>query len=151
MKDQEFRHTWCSLLVLFCLTAIGCATPPALKMPEQFPPIVRQYKHVTIAQWRSALVDTGIYLKKGDFFSVLTDGFYKRYYMRTVIGEEWVPSDPYHRNSPVSGSHRPTMLPPQWAIHSLPSISMVIPSGPPISFGIVITVLSLEISADSLS
>jgi len=104
MKNYEFRHNWCSLFVLFCVTTIGCTTPPALKMPEQFSPIVRQYKHVTIAQWRSGLVDTGIYLNKGDFFTVLTDGFYKRYYMRTVIGEEWVPSDPYHRNSPVSGS-----------------------------------------------
>ena len=57
------------IAVIFCLTALGCAPLPGLNMPEPLPPIVREHKHITIRQKRA--VNTGIYLNKGDFYSIL--------------------------------------------------------------------------------
>ena len=101
IKDQESRHTRCYLAVIFCLTALGCAPLPGLNMPEPLPPIVREHKHITIRQKRA--VNTGIYLNKGDVYSILADTFAKRYYMTAKIGDEGVSSDPYHTNAARSG------------------------------------------------
>ncbi|MEJ2102861.1 MAG: hypothetical protein P8X68_23255 [Desulfobacterales bacterium] len=44
----------------------GCAPSSAIRMPENLPPVVRQYKHMSIAPWETNLIDTEIHLAKGD-------------------------------------------------------------------------------------
>jgi uncharacterized caspase-like protein len=49
------------------------------------------------------LIYTGIYLNKGDFYSILTDSVYKRGFLRVMMGQEWVYGNTYHNKSPFSG------------------------------------------------
>jgi len=66
------------LFLVFCptvpclLTAIGCSKP-ILKMPKALPPIVKQYKHMTLTP-APGMRNTGIYLNKGDLYSILATG-----------------------------------------------------------------------------
>ena len=77
MKTKVANQTILLALCL-CLLTVGCATSPVVKMPETLPPIVKAYKHVTISPWKKDMVDTGIRLEKGDFFTVLADASSKR-------------------------------------------------------------------------
>lgn len=66
------------LFLIFCpivpglLTAIGCSKP-ILKMPKALPPIVKQYKHMTLTP-APGMRNTGIYLNNGDLYSILATG-----------------------------------------------------------------------------
>ena len=59
------------LTVLFVFE--GCATPN-IQMPDTPPPIVKAYKHVLVHGGQRGLRDTGIYLKKGDYYSIIATG-----------------------------------------------------------------------------
>jgi len=59
--------------ILFFLMAIGCSTP-TLKMPESLPPIVKEYKHITLWGNRPGMVNTRIHLNKGETYSILATG-----------------------------------------------------------------------------
>ena len=68
---------------LFCLLmAPGCSTAPILKMPKSLPPIVKEYKHITIYGNRSGMLDTGIYLNEKNPFSILATGTIDRKYWK---------------------------------------------------------------------
>jgi hypothetical protein len=47
---------------------------PILKMPKPLPPIVKQYRHKTIHGIIPGMQNTGIYLNKGDVYSILATG-----------------------------------------------------------------------------
>ena len=81
----------------------GCAPSSAIRMPENLPPVVRQYKHMSIAPWRTNLIDTEINLDKGDFFSILVDAYYKRYILAIKVEQEYIYTD-YYSTAPVSGN-----------------------------------------------
>jgi len=51
----------------------GCSKP-VLKMSEPLPPIVKQYKHRIIYGDVPEMQNTGIYLNKGDIYSILATG-----------------------------------------------------------------------------
>jgi hypothetical protein len=56
------------LLILF-----GCSKP-VLKMPEPLSPIVKQYKHITLRGGAAGMRDTGMYLNRGDTYSLMATG-----------------------------------------------------------------------------
>jgi tetratricopeptide (TPR) repeat protein len=43
-------------------------------MPDPLPSIVDQYQHVTVLSSRPSMMDTGVYLEKGDTYSIFADG-----------------------------------------------------------------------------
>lgn len=102
MKLQSFPRSLCCLFISFFLVFTGCSTP-ILKMPQQLPSIIKEYKHITIPAWNPDLVNTGVYLNKGDSYSILADEFFKKYYLRARIGEETVFPEVYQSKSLVSG------------------------------------------------
>ncbi len=81
----------------------GCAPSPAIRMPENLPPVVREYKHMSIAPWKINLIDTEIHLAKGDFFSILVDAYYKRYSLAIKVEQEYIYTD-YYSTAPLSGN-----------------------------------------------
>jgi hypothetical protein len=62
-----------SLFVFSLLAVLGCATDPVLEMPKPLPPIVKEYKHLSVYP-DTHPIDTGIYLNKEDLFSILATG-----------------------------------------------------------------------------
>lgn len=91
------------LFPILTLFTNGCAPPPAVRMPENPPLVVREYKHMSIAPWKTNLIDTGIHLATGDFFSILVDAYYKRYSLVIKVEQEYIYTD-YYSTAPVSGN-----------------------------------------------
>jgi hypothetical protein len=61
--------------ILFCLLIInGCFPASNLKMPESLPPVIRNYKHVTIPGGRAGMKSTGVYLKQGTIYTIIATG-----------------------------------------------------------------------------
>ena len=74
MAVHRFLSAPLLLLVSIAVAAlIGCSAPP-VKMPEQAPTIVRQHASVRVMASYPGLKKTGIYLNRGDFYTVLADG-----------------------------------------------------------------------------
>jgi len=71
MKKSKFLF-YCPFIVCF-LIAIECSAP-TLKMPESLPPIVKEYKQITLWGTRPGMVSTRIHLNKGDIYSILATG-----------------------------------------------------------------------------
>ena len=65
---SRFYYLFISSLVFF----IGCSNP-VLNMPDSLPPIVKEYRHLSIYPGPLPM-DTGVYLNKGDLFSILATG-----------------------------------------------------------------------------
>lgn len=105
MKKQQFALVFCYLLGFSLLLLFGCATSPILKISKDLPNIVKEYKHLTIHEWDFDQISTGIYLEKGEFFSILVDAFHKRFYLSVSIEEngQYVMGNYYLTNSPKSG------------------------------------------------
>jgi hypothetical protein len=60
---------------------IGCSKS-AFKMPKPLPPIVKQYKRISLSGRIAGMFNTGIYLNQGDRYSILATGgitYYGRY------------------------------------------------------------------------
>ena len=104
MKEQQFTPICFYFLLFSILMLFGCATPPVLKMPKNLPPIVKEYKHVTISWHRTEYVNTGIYLHEGDFLSIFCDSCHKTFDLNIIVGEthKQILND-YHFNSLSSG------------------------------------------------
>jgi hypothetical protein len=51
----------------------GCSKP-ILKMPKPLPPIIKEYKHITLYGNRPGMRNTGIYFNEGDVYSILATG-----------------------------------------------------------------------------
>lgn len=67
--------------------SIGCATPilpPVLKMPKNLPPIIKVYKHITFY----GDMNTGIYLEKGEIYSIISNSYFMSSNLTVKIGEE---------------------------------------------------------------
>ena len=63
----------CASLTLLLLTLPGCATPNIV-LPKPPPAIVKEYKHVTLFGNSPGMKDTGVYLEKGNAYSILATG-----------------------------------------------------------------------------
>jgi hypothetical protein len=73
MKKDNFLPALKYLLICVFLTLLGCA-PSKVQMPESMPPSIKEYKRVTILASNSGMKNTGIYLEKGDAYSILATG-----------------------------------------------------------------------------
>ena len=72
-KKRFFLYFTCILICFFQFT-LGCSSAPILKMPESMVPNIKEYKHFKLYGSRAGLISTGIYLGKGDIYSVLASG-----------------------------------------------------------------------------
>lgn len=70
--QRRNRLVCCFSIPLFLLIT-GCSKP-VLKMPKSPPPIVKEYKHITLYGNRPGMVNTGIYLNEKDPYSILATG-----------------------------------------------------------------------------
>ena len=73
MKWQRFLSYFCYLFISSFLIILGCSTAPILKMPRPVPPIIKEYKHLTISGYKN-LKHTEIYINKEDIYSILVTG-----------------------------------------------------------------------------
>ena len=55
------------------LTLLGCVKPN-IQLPEPLPPLIKEYKHVTLFGNSPGMKNTGVYLEKGRIYSMLTTG-----------------------------------------------------------------------------
>jgi len=76
-KNNFLPATRCLLifafLTLLFLTLLGCAKPN-LQLKKPLPPIVKEYKHVTIVGGSAGMKNTGVYLETGEIYSMLATG-----------------------------------------------------------------------------
>ena len=73
MKFQKFPSFFCYLFISSFLIIAGCSKPN-LKIPESLPPIIKSYKHVKIKGHIPWMKNTGVYLSKGDVYSLFGTG-----------------------------------------------------------------------------
>jgi hypothetical protein len=73
MKEDICLPVLGYLLICAFLTLLGCAKAN-LQMPEPLPPIVKEYKHVSILGGVPGMKNTGVYLEAGDIYSVIGTG-----------------------------------------------------------------------------
>jgi len=73
MKWHRFILSFCYLFISSFLLITGCSKP-ILKMPESLPPIIKEYKHITLYGNRPGMRNTGIYFNEGDVYSILATG-----------------------------------------------------------------------------
>ena len=71
MNGHKQYSIFCYFLIFYVLMAAGCAPSPLLKTTEDLPPIIKEYKYVTI---QKTVVNTGIYLNKGEPYSIFVEG-----------------------------------------------------------------------------
>ncbi len=75
MQQQRLSSLFFYFIISLLMMLIGCSKQlPILDMPEPLPPIVKQYKHKTIKGNVPHMQNTGLYLNKGDFSSILATG-----------------------------------------------------------------------------
>ena len=77
----------CILSIFLFLLISGCSKP-LLKIPENLPPIVREYKNVVLHVGPKQMQKTGIYLTKGELFSILTKNILLRSSLIGIIGKD---------------------------------------------------------------
>jgi hypothetical protein len=73
MKWQRFLSYFWYLFIASFLVMSGCSKP-ILKMPKSLPPIIAEYKHITLYGNRPGMKNTGVYLRKGDLYTILATG-----------------------------------------------------------------------------
>jgi hypothetical protein len=73
MSWQRLFSLFFPAIISSAFMFIGCSKP-ILKMPKPLPPIVKQYKHKIVHGNVPGMQNTGIYLKKGDIYSILATG-----------------------------------------------------------------------------
>jgi hypothetical protein len=76
MKRHKLFIVFGCLIVFHFLMALGCVTTSTsvLKMPEGLPPIVKEYKHITLNGNIPGMMNTGIYINQGETYSILAIG-----------------------------------------------------------------------------
>ncbi len=67
-----------SLILYVFLIAYGCASP-ALNMPNPRPDIIKEYKSIRVEANDPFLSNTGIYIEKGEIYSILAKGNIQRW------------------------------------------------------------------------
>jgi len=73
MKLEAFLSSLCCLFITSFLMLAGCSKP-ILKMPKSLPPIIKDYKHVTVYGTHPGMKNAGVYVKEGDLYSILATG-----------------------------------------------------------------------------
>jgi len=73
MKWQRFLLYFCYLSVPSFLLITGCSKP-ILKMPKTLPPIIKEYKHITLYGNSPGMKNTEVYLREGELYSILATG-----------------------------------------------------------------------------
>jgi hypothetical protein len=73
MKWHRFLSSFLYLLISSFLVITGCSKP-ILKIPKPLPPIIKEYKHITLYGNRPGMRNTGIYFNEGDVYSILATG-----------------------------------------------------------------------------
>ena len=73
MKWHRFLSSLFYLHISSILLITGCSKP-ILKMPKSLPPIIKEYKHITLYGNRPGMRNTGIYCNEGDLYSILATG-----------------------------------------------------------------------------
>ena len=63
----------CTFLTPLFLTLPGCPKPN-IQLPKSLPPIVKEYKHVTLLGVSPGMKKTGVRLEPGELFSVMASG-----------------------------------------------------------------------------
>ncbi|MGD2186488.1 MAG: caspase family protein [Desulfobacterales bacterium] len=91
------------LLSIIIIITNGCGTSSGIRMPEELPAIVKDYKHLSIPPWETGLVNTDTHLNKGDLFTILVDTYYKRWILNIKVEQEYIFTD-YYSAAPVSGN-----------------------------------------------
>jgi hypothetical protein len=81
MQRERFVSLFLYTIISSLLMFIGCSKPlsPTLKTPPPIlgmpaPPIVKQYQHITLRSTSPSMQNTGIYLSKGELYSILARG-----------------------------------------------------------------------------
>lgn len=76
MKRKRLLSLARYLLGVFFPIITGCAThSPNIKMPESLPPVIREYKHVTLhAGSIFDMKKTGVHLYKGNMYTIIATG-----------------------------------------------------------------------------
>jgi hypothetical protein len=97
---KPYRLVCCFSIPLFLLIT-GCSKP-ILKMPESMPAVVKAYKHVTIYRPNRAFKETGIYIQKGELYSVLPSLYYFMSSLAIRIGQEDRIFSPFYHNKATS-------------------------------------------------
>ena len=72
MKWLRFLLNCCPFIFSVLMIA-GCSTP-IVKMPEHLPDSIKKYKHVSVNAGFPGMKNTGVYLNKGDTYSILATG-----------------------------------------------------------------------------
>ena len=62
-----------TFLTLLFLTLLGCPKPN-IQLPKSLPPIVKEYKHVTLIGSRPGMKNTGVHLGQGELYSIMATG-----------------------------------------------------------------------------
>ena len=75
----------CTFLTLLFLTLLGCATSN-IQLPKPLPPIVKEYKQVTVVGGRPGMKNTGVYLRPGAVYSILATGQIDFWTVRPGVG-----------------------------------------------------------------
>jgi hypothetical protein len=73
MKRSGYLWIPFFMLILLLPLLTGCSRK-ALKMPDVLPPIVKQYKHMTLHGTNPGMKDTGIYLSSAQPYTILATG-----------------------------------------------------------------------------
>jgi hypothetical protein len=77
----------CILSIFLFLLISGCSKP-ILKIPQNLPPVVREYKNVAFHVDAKRMQKTGIYLTKGELFSIITRDILLRSSLIGMIGKD---------------------------------------------------------------
>ena len=73
MKNYRFFPGFNYIIFFILTTVIGCSSP-VIKMNEPMPEIIKEYKNIYVRANAPYLQKTGIYIKKGETYSVLAKG-----------------------------------------------------------------------------
>jgi hypothetical protein len=74
MKDPKVHYLKIVLAQLLLVGIFGCATEPAIKMPESLPSSIKSYKHFTLWAGNPGMKGSGVRMNYGDTYTVLATG-----------------------------------------------------------------------------
>jgi hypothetical protein len=76
VKKHKSCMAFIFLSILHFLMASGCMTTSSsvLPTPKSLPPIVKEYKHITLNGNIPGMINTGIYINQGETYSILATG-----------------------------------------------------------------------------
>jgi len=109
MNGHKSSSIFCYFLVFYVLMAAGCAPSYTVKRPESPPPTVKEAMVVKLYGTETEMVNSGIYLNKGEPYSIVAGGFlYSRGGLVLFLNEDFllearIGQEPYF--TPLSGTY----------------------------------------------